>query len=288
MQPVKLIFAKHRSPNRRVGVRGEEFARQKLEGIIQQREGRRVRLIVEDNFTGYDNRFMRSDIRGNLQLRQEFAEETRRYAEMRERTLAAAKEGRSETMDGVYLAFGDTVARANQETPGSMLIHPSESDEEARCRTLEATYWRNQGYGRAYFQGRTSEAIELLVKSIRLMARAVQQRDALLLEQVQRIRRESPEDILVVSIGSNHVYFVARWSQETEVEVHTPPNEPFPYYDEALRARLERNTEERELRALLRNDLRFHYTFLQELHNAYPGEYVEDIMQRVRRRMEER
>lgn len=162
-----------------------------------------------------------------------------------------------------------------------------------QIKSIVAWALKNDGFLLAYRDRRVGEAVDTLLKSIRLIAEVVKIRDERVKEQATSIIKANLEDIIVISEGSNHSYFAAELERSMGAEVHRQPDDAFSYYDEALIGYLEGRIDEAGLRRLLHRELEFNYGLIASYRllaslGDMPEIYIEDITRDLRAALEER
>ena len=277
---VHLVFAKFPSPGSGLRVRGTEFKRKMFSRIVGSGK---YDLIVEDNYTGDPRVYAQKDIRTNPALQRALETETRTLREFVSDAADDLKKGSPRIKHFVisHPEILDRVAAINSERNGAVSFHLTNTDAEAQIGTLEAMYWRNQGYLRAFQHNDPEAAIELLTKSIKMMARVLAYRDRLVVEQAVRLDGEA-----IILLGSNHRNIAHHDWNGSEVRSYVMEGEPFPYYDEMLiRLTGTDRPSEDEIRKAMKKELVFNLTFIQLLQSTQ-GEYVEDVMGYIRHEVE--
>ncbi len=275
MATVHLVFAKHSDERLPTKVRGAEYRSRILKDILSKRS-RKFALLLEDNFTGQDLAYMRPDISHYPQLRQRLAEETRHYRSL-VADLCRSVDCGEDDAKGILRAFEviETVISLNKQCPGTVTVHFSDADSESQLLTIESFYWKNEGYLLAFTRGDLDSAVEALVKSVHLMVSAVRIRDRLLIRQATALADSA--DVIVLQ-GSNHCNLAGMEWPGVDLEVHSQPDDQFPYYDEMLIALLAGKVrDERELKDGMLKEIRFHSIFYPMVLNS-PSAYVEDLL----------
>ena len=277
---VHLLFAKFPSLGSGLRVKGPEFKRRTFSRIIASGS---YDLIVEDNYTGPPEVYAKPDIRTNLRLQRDLQNETRTLREFVSEAAEDLKKGSSRIKHFVvsHPEILDHVAAINSRRNGTVSFHLTDTDVEAQVGTLEAIYWRNHGYMRAFQHFDLDGAVEALTKSIKMMAQVLVHRDSLVVDQALRLDGE-----VIILLGSNHCNIAYQDWNGLDVRIYRMEDEPFPYYDEMLiRLTGKDKPSEQELVKAMKQELVFHLMFLEVL-PAAQGEYVEDVMAYIRHHVE--
>ncbi len=321
MQPVKLILAKHHNAQMLMPVRGVLFAEQCFKQLVEESDGRTLRAVVEERYDGDPRYYAIEGIHHNPILLHLLQEETQACYDMLREVAKALERGRElrhvpgqagmgmaadafrqigsniaagmdSLPDWLTIPFQGTIAQANRKAPGSVLLLFSDTDQEAQLKSIEANRKRRMGYVRAYSGG--ADGADMLFESLADTANAVLHSDLLLQRQLELLQLEHPKEGIIVRLGSNHRHIAKKLEAAgMETELFIQPNEPFPYYDEALRLKLEEDAPELRLRQLIEADLKFNFLLTQQLRalrqagHVDHGTYVEDIMHQCRGQVEQ-
>lgn len=281
MKPVHLILAKHADSRLRGRVYGEAFASSSFSRAVSGNPSGRFGVILEDNFIGNDLALQGDSIRADGALRTSLAIQTKGYREYL-RSLARLVEHGVDGARGIMspLAVTEKIIDENRNAPGRVLLRFSATCEEAQLLTIESFFWKNRGYMAAFFEGDEQAGIRHLADSIRIMARAVVARDILLVGQVCALS-ESVDAVIVLQ-GSNHRNLASALWPGLSLQVHAQPDDPLPFYDEALVRLLgPRPPDDSALAELMRKELAFHMLFFP-LVQSCSGAFVEDMIRECR------
>ncbi len=281
MKPVHLILAKHPDSRARGRTLGEAFSSGALSQILSGNPSGRFGVILEDNFTGNDLALQGDSIRADNALRSSLAGQTREYRKYLLFLAGRVKHGMDDSR-GIMSPFAVTerIIDENRETPGRIVLGFSATCEEAQLLTLESFYWKNRGYLAAFQDGDESTGIRCLADSIRFMARAVVARDMLLIGQTAALS-DSVDEVVVLQ-GSNHRNLAGVQWPGLDINVHIQPDDPLPFYDEALIRLLSPSPpDEPSLTELMRKEIAFHRLFLP-LVQSRSDAYIEDMVRECR------
>lgn len=284
MKPVRLILANHSSFHvPQLLVRGSKFTLNKIKEALEQRNGRRVTLIDENIFVGFNDGCQRIDIRMQKELRAQLERETIKYTHTIE-LMHIAEEQCMDLFPTLATLSKKSILVANREKLGSAREFCTVFNEECQLTTLEAFAYAQLGYSNS-MGGNLALGMDWLLKSVRLFAAAMKLRDELTLEQIRRLIKESPDDLFVMTLGVFHRYF-AKCFGEIPVEVHIQPDFAGSYREEAILKLLEGSADERTLRDLLAKEIEYYPIFMSLVFPATPfatETYAEDLMREARR-----
>jgi len=286
MSSLKFILAKHGDELAGVRCRGSGFMVGTVKRIVEMREGRKIQLLNEDIFTGFTPSQCLVDIRTNRKMQDRLKVETKQYLEIVREIQTALNKGQPPP-ESYGNEFSEIAIESNRAEAGTITYRSFAYTFGMQIETIAASALKNEGYLLAYQYGQVDEAVDILLRSLYELSKVVKRRDAVVAEQIRAIKRTHPEDIIVVTEGSNHSYFAAELEREMGAEVHRQPDDVFSYYDEALNGHLEGKMGEPELRRLMRLEPELNFMIMAGLSFA-PQLFAEEHIRLARAAIEQK